>query len=172
MSETTNNQLNVVEADLKKEVQSPINISMLISSCVGFGLLIFFTSNSIILAGALGLLIPAVAKYLYDNYFLIKTIKEILNKNQQEILDVHEAHQKENIDRVTKSLDRYDSLKYKKYSMDLLCAMCGNKNGVLIDLETQSFICDHCKNENAIFIQLATARKTQLLPDENLLPSE
>lgn len=172
MSEDSNNQINAVEADLKKEVQSPINISMLISSCIGFGLLIYFASNSIILAGALGLLLPTVAKYLYDNYFLIKTIKEVWGKKQQEILDVHEAHQKENVDRVTKSLERYDALKYKKYSMDLLCAMCGNKNAVLIDLETQSFICDHCKNENAIFIQLATARKTQLLPDESLLPSE
>jgi len=167
--DSKNTGITELQSELKKELNSPINISVLVGASIGLGLLIYFFSNSIVLGASLGLLLPSVGKYFYDNDFFIKTIKNILEQNQKEVLAYVEANQKENMERLERSLNKYDELPYKKYQIDLLCAMCGGQNNTLIDFETKNFVCTHCKNENAVFIQLATARKTQLQPDENLL---
>ncbi len=62
--------------------------------------------------------------------------------------------------KISQTIDKYNSLEYKKYLIDLECAACKNLSPVTLDFGTTEYTCPLCKKENAIYIQIATATKT------------
>lgn len=68
--------------------------------------------------------------------------------------------------RISQTIDKYNSLQYKKYLINLECAACKQISPVTLDFDTTEYSCPLCKRENAIYIQIATANKTIIDTDE------
>lgn len=73
----------------------------------------------------------------------------------------------DNIKKIENTLNKYESLKYKKYLIPLICQNCGTTSNIELDLTNTEFTCPHCNTENAIYINFSTALKTNPLIDEN-----